>query len=131
MQVRHQELLLKLLQQQAPPTPPTPGSPPPLWAGLTKQGLSMKALLEHKPPPTREPTRTQAPNHRVVSKRDPKMGGGTWGFSTGPSCSSLDQHLQHSKHPFVWGWPSMSQPDHWPLAAAGELEHRTTEPMGV
>lgn len=83
MQVRHQELLLKLLQQQAPPTPPTPGSPPPLWAGLTKQGLSMKALLEHKPPPTREPTRTQAPNHRVVSRRDPEIGGGLEGSPLG------------------------------------------------
>ncbi|KAB1263278.1 GRB10-interacting GYF protein 1 [Camelus dromedarius] len=77
-QVRQQELLLKLLQQQqavaAVPVPPAPSSPPPLWAGLAKQGLSMKTLLElqlegerqmHKQPPPREPSRAQAPNHRV------------------------------------------------------------------
>lgn len=80
-QVRQQELLLKLLQQQqavaAVPVPPAPSSPPPLWAGLAKQGLSMKTLLElqlegerqmHKQPPPREPSRAQAPNHRVVSR---------------------------------------------------------------
>jgi len=83
-QVRQQELLLKLLQQQqavaavpAPPAPPAPSSPPPLWAGLAKQGLSMKTLLElqlegerqlHKQAPPREPSRAQAPNHRVVSR---------------------------------------------------------------
>lgn len=81
-QARQQELLLKLLQQQqqavaAVPAPPTPSSPPPLWAGLAKQGLSMKTLLElqlegerhlHKQPPPREPSRAQAPNHRVVSR---------------------------------------------------------------
>lgn len=83
-QVRQQELLLKLLQQQqavaAVPTPPAPSSPPPLWAGLAKQGLSMKTLLElqlegerqmHKQPPPREPSRAQAPNHRVVSRLGP------------------------------------------------------------
>ncbi|XP_025778894.1 GRB10-interacting GYF protein 1 [Puma concolor] len=77
-QVRQQELLLKLLQQQqaaaAVPASPAPSSPPPLWAGLAKQGLSMKTLLElqlegerqlHKQPPPREPSRAQAPNHRV------------------------------------------------------------------
>ncbi|KAF5918180.1 hypothetical protein HPG69_002821 [Diceros bicornis minor] len=77
-QVRQQELLLKLLQQQqalaSVPVPPAPSSPPPLWAGLAKQGLSMKTLLElqlegerqlHKQPPPREPSRAQAPNHRV------------------------------------------------------------------
>lgn len=78
-QARQQELLLKLLQQQqqavaAVPAPPAPSSPPPLWAGLAKQGLSMKTLLElqlegerhlHKQPPPREPSRAQAPNHRV------------------------------------------------------------------
>ncbi|XP_040118123.1 GRB10-interacting GYF protein 1 isoform X6 [Oryx dammah] len=77
-QVRQQELLLKLLQQQQAvatvPVPPAPSSPPPLWAGLAKQGLSMKTLLElqlegerhlHKQPPPREPSRAQAPNHRV------------------------------------------------------------------
>lgn len=81
-QARQQELLLKLLQQQqqavaAVPAPPAPSSPPPLWAGLAKQGLSMKTLLElqlegerhlHKQPPPREPSRAQAPNHRVVSR---------------------------------------------------------------
>lgn len=78
-QVRQQELLLKLLQQQQAtnvPVPPAPSSPPPLWAGLAKQGLSMKTLLElqmeserqlHKQPAPREPLRAQAPNHRVVS----------------------------------------------------------------
>lgn len=84
LQVRQQELLLKLLQQQqavaAVPTPPAPSSPPPLWAGLAKQGLSMKTLLElqlegerqmHKQPPPREPSRAQAPNHRVVSRLGP------------------------------------------------------------
>lgn len=74
-QVRQQELLLKLLQQQqASPSPspagPAPGSPP-LWAGLAKQGLSVKTLLElqleaerplHKP--GREP-RAQPLNHRA------------------------------------------------------------------
>ncbi|VFV18705.1 perq amino acid-rich with gyf [Lynx pardinus] len=78
-QVRQQELLLKLLQQQqaaaAVPASPAPSSPPPLWAGLAKQGLSMKTLLElqlegerqlHKQPPPREPSRAQAPNHRVL-----------------------------------------------------------------
>nr|XP_025131200.1 GRB10-interacting GYF protein 1 isoform X8 [Bubalus bubalis] len=78
LQARQQELLLKLLQQQqavaAVPAPPAPSSPPPLWAGLAKQGLSMKTLLElqlegerhlHKQPPPREPSRAQAPNHRV------------------------------------------------------------------
>lgn len=82
LQVRQQELLLKLLQQQqaaaAVPASPAPSSPPPLWAGLAKQGLSMKTLLElqlegerqlHKQPPPREPSRAQAPNHRVVSRR--------------------------------------------------------------
>ncbi|XP_028633661.1 GRB10-interacting GYF protein 1 isoform X3 [Grammomys surdaster] len=76
-QVRQQELLLKLLQQQQAtnvPVPPAPSSPPPLWAGLAKQGLSMKTLLElqmeserqlHKQPAPREPLRAQAPNHRV------------------------------------------------------------------
>ncbi|XP_047693473.1 GRB10-interacting GYF protein 1 isoform X3 [Prionailurus viverrinus] len=77
-QVWQQELLLKLLQQQqaaaAVPASPAPSSPPPLWAGLAKQGLSMKTLLElqlegerqlHKQPPPREPSRAQAPNHRV------------------------------------------------------------------
>lgn len=85
-QVRQQELLLKLLQQQqaaAVPVPPAPSSPPPLWAGLAKQGLSMKTLLElqlegerqlHKQPPTREPARAQAPNHRVVSRAPPVDG---------------------------------------------------------
>lgn len=81
VQVRQQELLLKLLQQQqavaAVPVPPAPSSPPPLWAGLAKQGLSMKTLLElqlegerqlHKQPAPREPSRAQAPNHRVVSR---------------------------------------------------------------
>ena len=81
LQARQQELLLKLLQQQqavaAVPAPPAPSSPPPLWAGLAKQGLSMKTLLElqlegerhlHKQPPPREPSRAQAPNHRVVSR---------------------------------------------------------------
>ena len=80
--MRQQELLLKLLQQQqqaaaAVPVPPAPSSPPPLWAGLAKQGLTMKTLLElqlegerhlHKQPPPREPSRAQAPNHRVVSR---------------------------------------------------------------
>lgn len=78
-QVRQQELLLKLLQQQQAtnvPVPPAPSSPPPLWAGLAKQGLSMKTLLElqmeserqlHKQAAPREPLRAQAPNHRVVS----------------------------------------------------------------
>lgn len=79
-QVRQQELLLKLLQQQQQatnvPVPPAPSSPPPLWAGLAKQGLSMKTLLElqmeserqlHKQPAPREPLRAQAPNHRAVS----------------------------------------------------------------
>lgn len=77
--MRQQELLLKLLQQQQAtnvPVPPAPSSPPPLWAGLAKQGLSMKTLLElqmeserqlHKQPAPREPLRAQAPNHRVVS----------------------------------------------------------------
>lgn len=82
MQVRQQELLLKLLQQQqavaAVAAAPAPGSPPPLWAGLAKQGLSMKTLLElqlegerqlHKPPPAREPARATAPNHRAVSRQ--------------------------------------------------------------
>lgn len=82
LQVRQQELLLKLLQQQqaaaAVPASPAPSSPPPLWAGLAKQGLSMKTLLElqlegerqlHKQPPPREPSRAQAPNHRVVSRQ--------------------------------------------------------------
>nr|AAK28827.1 PERQ1 [Mus musculus] len=76
-QVRQQELLLKLLQQQQAtnvPVPPAPSSPPPLWAGLAKQGLSMKTLLElqmeserqlHKQAAPREPLRAQAPNHRV------------------------------------------------------------------
>lgn len=86
VQVRQQELLLKLLQQQqavaAVPVPPAPSSPPPLWAGLAKQGLSMKTLLElqlegerqlHKPTPPREPSRAQAPNHRVVSKLGPSL----------------------------------------------------------
>lgn len=80
-QVRQQELLLKLLQQQQAtnvPVPPAPSSPPPLWAGLAKQGLSMKTLLElqmeserqlHKQPAPRDPLRAQAPNHRVVSSR--------------------------------------------------------------
>lgn len=80
VQVRQQELLLKLLQQQqaaAVQVPPAPSSPPPLWAGLAKQGLSMKTLLElqlegerqlHKQPSPREPSRAQAPNHRVVSR---------------------------------------------------------------
>ncbi|XP_058536324.1 GRB10-interacting GYF protein 1 isoform X3 [Ochotona princeps] len=76
--VRQQELLLKLLQQQqavaAAAAAPAPGSPPTLWAGLAKQGLSMKTLLElqlegerqlHKPPPAREPARASAPNHRA------------------------------------------------------------------
>lgn len=80
--MRQQELLLKLLQQQqqavaAVPVPPAPSSPPPLWAGLAKQGLSMKTLLElqlegerqlHKQALPREPSRAQAPNHRVVSR---------------------------------------------------------------
>ncbi|XP_010607840.1 GRB10-interacting GYF protein 1 isoform X2 [Fukomys damarensis] len=82
-QVRQQELLLKLLQQQqqqqqasaSVPVPPAPSSPPPLWASLAKQGLSMKTLLElqleserqlHKPPVPREPPRAQAPNHRSL-----------------------------------------------------------------
>ncbi|XP_029389372.1 GRB10-interacting GYF protein 1 isoform X2 [Mus pahari] len=77
-QVRQQELLLKLLQQQQAtnvPVPPAPSSPPPLWAGLAKQGLSMKTLLElqmeserqlHKQAAPREPLRSQAPNHRVL-----------------------------------------------------------------
>lgn len=75
--------MLKLLQQQATnvPVPAAPSSPPPLWAGLAKQGLSMKTLLElqmeserqlHKPP-AREPLRAQAPNHRAVSTR-PTLG---------------------------------------------------------
>ncbi|XP_068919355.1 GRB10-interacting GYF protein 1 isoform X1 [Petaurus breviceps papuanus] len=71
-QVRQQELLLKLLQQQQA-VPPSPGSPPPLWAGLAKQGLSMKTLLElqlegdrqlHKQQ-HREPPRAQAPTQRA------------------------------------------------------------------
>lgn len=86
VQVRQQELLLKLLQQQqvvaSVPVPPAPSSPPPLWAGLAKQGLSMKTLLElqlegerqlHKQPPPREPSRAQAPNHRVVSSLGPSF----------------------------------------------------------
>lgn len=84
--MRQQELLLKLLQQQQAvatvPVPPAPSSPPPLWAGLAKQGLSMKTLLElqlegerqlHKQPPPREPSRAQAPNHRVVSRLGPSL----------------------------------------------------------
>ncbi|XP_054990280.1 GRB10-interacting GYF protein 1 isoform X1 [Sorex araneus] len=91
-QVRQQELLLKLLQQQqAAPVPPAPSSPPPLWAGLTKQGLSMKTLLEHKQPPAREPTRAPAPNHRA------QLGGlGTaplnqWVSETGPLWGGPDK----------------------------------------
>lgn len=100
-QVRQQELLLKLLQQQqqasATPTPPTPSSLPPLWAGLTKQGLSMKTLLElqlegerqlHKPP--RE-VRAQALNHRTT------LGGlgaaplNQWAAEAGPLWGSTDK----------------------------------------
>lgn len=93
--MRQQELLLKLLQQQQAtnvPVPPAPSSPPPLWAGLAKQGLSMKTLLElqmeserqlHKQPAPREPLRAQAPNHRVVSSSSPR--------GPAPQCS-----VQHS-----------------------------------
>lgn len=100
-QVRHQELLLKLLQQQAPPTPPTPGSPPPLWAGLTKQGLSMKALLEHKPPPTREPTRTQAPNHRVLGSLSTAPLN-QWVSETGPLWGAPDKSGGSSSGLALW-----------------------------
>ncbi|XP_013850931.1 GRB10-interacting GYF protein 1 isoform X1 [Sus scrofa] len=104
-QVRQQELLLKLLQQQqavaAVPTPPAPSSPPPLWAGLAKQGLSMKTLLElqlegerqmHKQPPPREPSRAQAPNHRV------QLGG----LGTAP----LNQWVSEAGP--LWGGPDKS-----------------------
>ncbi|XP_049645233.1 GRB10-interacting GYF protein 1 isoform X1 [Suncus etruscus] len=101
-QVRHQELLLKLLQQQAPPTPPTPGSPPPLWAGLTKQGLSMKALLEHKPPPTREPTRTQAPNHRVQLGSLSTAPLNQWVSETGPLWGAPDKSGGSSSGLTLW-----------------------------
>lgn len=103
-QVRQQELLLKLLQQQqavaAVPTPPAPSSPPPLWAGLAKQGLSMKTLLElqlegerqmHKQPPPREPSRAQAPNHRVLG-----------GLGTAP----LNQWVSEAGP--LWGGPDKS-----------------------
>lgn len=100
--MRQQELLLKLLQQQQAanvPVPPAPSSPPPLWAGLAKQGLSMKTLLElqmeserqlHKQPAPREPLRAQGPNHRVVSTR-PRA----------PLCCSFQEHLG-------WGEVSLS-----------------------
>ncbi|KAG8523761.1 GRB10-interacting GYF protein 1 [Galemys pyrenaicus] len=103
-QVRQQELLLKLLQQQqavaAVPVPPAPSSPPPLWAGLAKQGLSMKTLLElqlegerqlHKQPPPREPSRAQAPNHRVLG-----------GLGTAP----LNQWVSEAGP--LWGGPDKS-----------------------
>ncbi|KAL6034931.1 hypothetical protein STEG23_029357 [Scotinomys teguina] len=102
-QVRQQELLLKLLQQQATnvPVPPAPSSPPPLWAGLAKQGLSMKTLLElqmeserqlHKQPAPREPLRAQAPNHRV------QLGG----LGTAP----LNQWVSEAGP--LWGGPDKS-----------------------
>ncbi|XP_055148593.1 GRB10-interacting GYF protein 1 isoform X3 [Symphalangus syndactylus] len=100
-QVRQQELLLKLLQQQqVVPVPPAPSSPPPLWAGLAKQGLSMKTLLElqlegerqlHKQPPSREPARAQAPNHRVLG-----------GLGTAP----LNQWVSEAGP--LWGGPDKS-----------------------
>lgn len=103
-QVRQQELLLKLLQQQQAtnvPVPPAPSSPPPLWAGLAKQGLSMKTLLElqmeserqlHKQPAPREPLRAQAPNHRV------QLGG----LGTAP----LNQWVSEAGP--LWGGPDKS-----------------------
>ncbi|XP_051061238.1 GRB10-interacting GYF protein 1 isoform X5 [Phodopus roborovskii] len=103
-QVRQQELLLKLLQQQQAtnvPVPPAPSSPPPLWAGLAKQGLSMKTLLElqmeserqlHKQPASREPLRAQAPNHRV------QLGG----LGTAP----LNQWVSEAGP--LWGGPDKS-----------------------
>uniref|UniRef100_G3U9U3 GRB10 interacting GYF protein 1 n=1 Tax=Loxodonta africana TaxID=9785 RepID=G3U9U3_LOXAF len=104
-QVRQQELLLKLLQQQQAvatgPVPPAPSSPPTLWAGLAKQGLSMKTLLElqlegewqlHKQPSPREPSRAQAPNHRV------QLGG----LSTAP----LSQWVAETGP--LWGGPDKS-----------------------
>ncbi|KAK7797558.1 hypothetical protein U0070_005239 [Myodes glareolus] len=103
-QVRQQELLLKLLQQQQAtnvPVPPAPSSPPPLWAGLAKQGLSMKTLLElqmeserqlHKQPAPRDPLRAQAPNHRV------QLGG----LGTAP----LNQWVSEAGP--LWGGPDKS-----------------------
>ncbi|XP_022356259.1 GRB10-interacting GYF protein 1 isoform X2 [Enhydra lutris kenyoni] len=114
-QVRQQELLLKLLQQQqavaAVPVPPAPSSPPPLWAGLAKQGLSMKTLLElqlegerqlHKQPAPREPSRAQAPNHRV------QLGGlgsaplNQWVSEAGPLWGGPDKSGGGSGSPGLW-----------------------------
>ncbi|KAM4820520.1 LOW QUALITY PROTEIN: GRB10-interacting GYF protein 1 [Thomomys bottae] len=106
-QVRQQELLLKLLQQQqqaaaaAAPVPAAPSSPPPPWAGLSKQGLSMKTLLElqlegerqlHKQPMARESLRAQASNHRV------QLGG----LGTNP----LNQWVSEAGP--LWGGPDKS-----------------------
>ena len=113
LQVRQQELLLKLLQQQqaaaAVPASPAPSSPPPLWAGLAKQGLSMKTLLElqlegerqlHKQPPPREPSRAQAPNHRVVSRR---AGPSPTGRSAGLEPSGTPPSSYSSQGDRGWG----------------------------
>ncbi|XP_005080472.1 LOW QUALITY PROTEIN: GRB10-interacting GYF protein 1 [Mesocricetus auratus] len=98
-QVRQQELLLKLLQQQQAanvPVPPAPSSPPPLWAGLAKQGLSMKTLLELQAESERqlhrEPLRAQASNHRV------QLGG----LGTAP----LNQWVSEAGP--LWGGPDKS-----------------------
>ncbi|XP_034844413.1 GRB10-interacting GYF protein 1 isoform X4 [Mirounga angustirostris] len=116
-QVRQQELLLKLLQQQqavaavpAPPAPAAPSSPPPLWAGLAKQGLSMKTLLElqlegerqlHKQAPSREPSRAQAPNHRVLGG----LGSAPlnqWVSEAGPLWGGPDKSGGGSGGPGLW-----------------------------